>query len=186
MLDKSAQAGRHTNRVRGLDLYETPRIAVEALLAVEQLPEVIWEPAAGRGAITRVLEAAGFDVISSDIVGYEFPLDFVADFLTCEQAPRGCTAALTNPPYQHAEAFVRHALKLAPNVFMLLRLAFLESRRRADIFGQCGLRTVHVFRSRLPMMHRDGWNGPRASSAIAFAWFCWTRGYRGRPTLSWL
>jgi hypothetical protein len=29
------------------------------------------------------------------------------------------------------------------------------------------------------MMHRDGWNGPRASSAIPFAWFCWNREYGG-------
>ena len=38
---------------------------------------------------------------------------------------------------------------------------------------------VHVFRNRLQMMHRDGWNGPRASSAIPFAWFCWDRNHRG-------
>jgi len=31
----------------------------------------------------------------------------------------------------------------------------------------------------LPMMHRDGWTGPRAASAIAFAWFCWDRDHRG-------
>jgi hypothetical protein len=31
------------------------------------------------------------------------------------------------------------------------------------------------------MMHRDGWQGPRASSAMAFAWYCWDRDHRGPP-----
>jgi hypothetical protein len=58
---------------------------------------------------------------------------------------------------------------------MLLRLAFLESERRGAILESGFLRTVYVFRKRLPMMHRAGWTGPRASSAIPFAWFCWDR-----------
>jgi len=28
---------------------------------------------------------------------------------------------------------------------------------------------------RLPMMHRRGWNGPKANSNTAFAWFIWDR-----------
>jgi hypothetical protein len=39
---------------RGHDLYETPAVAVQALLRVERLPHVVWEPAAGRGAIVQV------------------------------------------------------------------------------------------------------------------------------------
>jgi hypothetical protein len=31
------------------------------------------------------------------------------------------------------------------------------------------------------MMHRDGWTGPRASSAIPFAWLVWSRDHRGPP-----
>jgi hypothetical protein len=29
------------------------------------------------------------------------------------------------------------------------------------------------------MMHRDGWDGPKAQSAMAFAWFVWDRDHRG-------
>jgi hypothetical protein len=45
----------HRLRDRGADLYETPAVAVEALLRVERLPPHIWEPAAGRGSIVTVL-----------------------------------------------------------------------------------------------------------------------------------
>ena len=36
---------------RGDDLYETPAVAVTALLRPETLPPVVWEPACGPGAI---------------------------------------------------------------------------------------------------------------------------------------
>jgi hypothetical protein len=87
-----------------------------------------------------------------------------------------------------ANEFAAHALELCPNVVMLLRLAFLESERRSPILDGAGLRRVFVFRKRLPMMHRDGWEGRKASSGLAFAWFVWERGYRGHPItqrISW-
>lgn len=71
---------------------------------------------------------------------------------------------------------------------MLLRLAFMESERRSDILEKRGLARVHVFRKRLPMMHRAGWEGRKANSGMAFAWFVWDRSYAG-PTelrrISW-
>jgi hypothetical protein len=181
-LDHACQPGQYRHAERGADLYETPAIAVEALLHAETLPLTVWEPACGRGAIVRMLRAHGHTVVTSDITDYGFPLDFVADFLTTVLPPKGCGAIVTNPPYQIATEFTRHALDLAPHVCLLLRLAFLESVGRTDILEHRGLRAVHVFRRRLPMMHRDGWNGPRASSAIPFGWFVWNRDHRG-PTI---
>ena len=181
-LDHACQTGRHSQAARGFDLYETPPIAVETLLHVETLPLTVWEPAAGRGAIVRILRARGHTVVASDVVDYGYPLDFVGDFLKTVLPPKGCGAIVTNPPYQIATEFTCHALDLAPHVCLLLRLAFLESVGRTDILEHRGLRAVHVFRRRLPMMHRDGWNGLRASSAIPFGWFVWNRDHRG-PTI---
>jgi hypothetical protein len=164
-------------------MYSTPRSAVHALLAIETLPPCIWEPAAGHGAIVEVLRAKGHSVVASDICDHGFKLDFVEDFFKVKNAPANCTAILTNPPYMLADQFVAHALTLAPTVALLLRLAFLESVRRTTILERSGLARVHVFRERLPMMHRAGWNGPRASSAIAFAWFTWQRGHTGPTTV---
>jgi len=182
-LDHSCQVQRHTNAERGLDLYETPSVAVEALLRVEQLPHCIWEPAAGKGAIVRVLRGHGHSVITSDIYDYG-GLHFVADFLTQERMPAGCECILTNPPFQWVEQFVAHALELSPLVIMLLRLAFLESERRCGILENRGLARVHLFRKRLPMMHRDLWAGKKANSGMAFAWMVWARGHTGLPFLN--
>jgi hypothetical protein len=135
-------------------------------LRVEQIPQRIWEPAAGRGAIVRVLRDAGHTVIASDLIDYGFPLHTVGDFLKTTAMPAGCEAILTNPPFRWAEEFVAHALKLSPLVIMLLRLAFLESERRCGILEGRGLARIHVFRKRLPMMHRDQWAGNKANSGM--------------------
>jgi len=182
MLDHSCQVQRHPHVERGLDLYETPSVAVEALLRVEQLPHSIWEPAAGRGAIVRVLRNHSHNVVASDVFDYG-ALDFVGDFLKQERMPVGCEAIVTNPPFMIAEPFVERALELAPLVIMLLRLAFLESERRCHILENRGLARVHVFRKRLPMMHRDQWAGRKANSGMAFMWATWIRGYNSGPTI---
>jgi hypothetical protein len=181
MLDKSTQAGTHTHAERGNDLYETPACAVEALLRVEKLRRFVWEPACGPGSIVQVLRRHGHEVFASDVIDYGWG-HCVGDFLYAGFGS-GEEAIVTNPPYQLAEKFVRKALELSPLVIMLLRLAFLESRRRTDILEHSGLARVHVFRKRLPMMHRHNWTGPRASSAMPFAWFVWERGYAGPTTI---
>jgi hypothetical protein len=184
----SCQTGRHPLVDRGLDLYETPPVAVEALLKVEALPYKIWEPAAGRGAIVRVLRDAGHQVTASDILHYDFPLDFEADFFDRVRPPAGTELILTNPPYRLATEFVDHALTLCRRVIMLCRLAFLESECRSRILDTGTLAAVHVFKKRLPMMHRHSWTGPRASSAMPFAWFVWDRNNVGPATvdrISW-
>ena len=177
---------RHPLADRGHDLYETPPVAVRALLDAEWLPNRIWEPACGPGVIVRELRATGRAVLASDIVDYGCPGQTVEDFLTIGAPEADCI--VTNPPFKDAAAFVAHALELCPRVIMLLRLAFLESERRRSILENGTLARVHVFRNRLPMMHRDGWTGPKTSSTTAFAWFVWDRSHRG-PTalhrLSW-
>lgn len=191
MLDMSSQSRRHPLSKRGLDLYETPAPAVETLLRVEKIPSVVWEIAAGRGAITRVLEAHGHKVISSDIHDYGFPLHFVSDFLAQMKMPAGCSCILTNPPFYAVEAFVAHALELAPLVIMLLRLAFFEAgsgkqkkhKLRAHVLDEIPPARIHVFRRRLPMMHRDEWAGRKANSGMAFSWWAWERGYAGPITI---
>jgi hypothetical protein len=192
MLDHSCQVQRHALSERRDDLYETPAVAVEALLRHERLPHRIWEPACGRGAIVNVLRAHDHEVVATDLVDYGIPITapgyYRVDFLMERCAPEGTQAIVTNPPFKLAEQFVEHALDLCPRVVMLLRLAFLESNRRTAILEYCGLARIHVFRKRLPMMHRAEWQGPKANSGMAFAWFCWDREHRGPVTvhrISW-
>lgn len=168
------------------DLYETPDVAVKALLGIEQLPTCIWEPACGPGAIVRVLRKAERVVYATDLVNYDSPDQDESgwDFLLEQQCPIGVQAIVTNPPFKNCGEFAAHALELCPRVYMLLRLAFLESEKRRDVIDRAPLARVHVFRKRLPMMHRAGWQGRKANSGMAFAWFVWDRAHKGPIILS--
>lgn len=170
------------------DLYQTPPEAVHSLLREEALPPRIWECACGPGAIARELRAAGHEVVATDLVDYQSPDQNASgrDFLMAFEPEADCI--VTNPPFKNADAFVAHALTLCPRVVMLLRLAFMESERRRPILDSGSLARVLVYRKRLPMMHREGWEGKKGNSAMAFAWFVWDRDHTG-PTelrrISW-
>lgn len=189
-LSKAVSAGKHANADRGNDLYETPREAVIALLDVVEIPAVVWEPACGPGSIVRTLRGSGRTVIATDLVDYGCPGSVAGrDFLMEQTVPEGVRGIITNPPYKLAGEFVAHALDLFDgDVFMLLRLAFLESEKRRPILDGGDLVGVLPFRNRLPMMHRAGWQGPKASSATPYAWFWFHRGWQ-RPAwirrISW-
>jgi hypothetical protein len=131
-----------------------------------------------------VLREAGHHVVATDLIDYGFPDSTGGiDFLKQQSAPEGVGTILTNPPFMYANEFVRQALVLVPRVVMLLRLAFLEGQGRSDILDGGQLARVHVFRNRLPMMHRNTSEGAEASSAMAFAWFSWDREHCGRTEL---
>lgn len=111
---------------RRLDDYETPPSDTQILLDNAVFAGPILEPACGSGRMTRVLADAGFKVKGSDIKQGD-------DFLERTRIWRG--DIITNPPYRDglAEAFVRHALKLANGkVAMLLQSGFLWGEKRAS------------------------------------------------------
>ena len=104
------------NRARD-DFYPTPPEGTWALLSAIRFKGTIWEPACGDGSISRVLEAAGYKVTSTDLVdrGYgTSPVDFLLDYHTMAQN------IITNPPFKLAEEFARHALDRATDKVALL------------------------------------------------------------------
>lgn len=171
----------HANREKD-DFYPTPPEGIEGLLAVESFDGDIWEPACGDGAISKVLEAHGYRVASSDLVdrGYgESRTDFLMEFRP--RAPN----IITNPPFKMVAPFIRQALQLSTGkVAFLLRLACLEGVDRREIYDNSPLARVWVFSKRLTM-YRAG-KPTESGGMIAFAWFVWEHGYTGKPTLGWI
>ena len=154
----------------GHDLYETPACAVRP-------GGGIWEPCAARGAIVRKLRAEGCAVVAHDLVCYEGtdPINFLLE----QASPAGVSHIVT--PYKLASAFIRHGLDLGLPFIALRRLMALEGSGCSDLIDR-DLRRVWLGTERLPLMHRDGWQGPRSVSAGApFAWFAFEPRKRSGP-----
>lgn len=176
---------------RGVDLYETPLEATRTLLALESFRLNVLEPSVGKGAILRPLEAAGYDVTIADfmdrgITTQHGEVQGVGDFLAARAdadfaaGTRCGPDIVTNPPYGIANAYIAHALReFRPGkMAMLLNLNFLagfEDPDRLFVMDECPPSRIYVFTRRLPMMHRDGWEGDKASSQMNTAWFVWER-----------
>ncbi len=163
------------------DTLFTPPSAVKALLKVEEFKGIGWEPAAGCGNISRCFEPP---LMSSDFSDQDWTYgEKGVDFLSSH---RNVDFIITNPPYSLGEQFVSHALECATKVAFLMRLQFLESQRRAELFRRSPLKAVYVFSNRVKCYSPtyDG-EGPGISSQ-SLAWFVWERGSVGEPVIRWL
>lgn len=181
-------ASNHSDKERqSHDYYATEPKATELLLAEETFSPVIWECACGEGHMARVMEAHGYQVISTDLIyrgyGKEEPVDFlhepIADFVG---------DIITNPSYKYALQFVEKALervKPGRKVDMFLKLQFLEGKSRKQFFLKYPPKTIYVSSSRL-ICAMNGEFEKYPSSAVAYAWFVWEKGYKGNPEIKWI
>ena len=170
------------------DFYRTGAIAVEKLLAVEKLEGKIWEPACGDGAISRVLEAHGLKVHSTDLIDRGYGTGGV-DFLrprTVSFPTVSCV--ITNPPFKLAQQFAARALDVAEKkVLLLCRTLWLEGGKRGEFFRRCPPARVWVFSNRIPMQ-RAGWEPVKENQTgmMSFSWFVWDQEHVGKTELDWL
>lgn len=175
-------ASSHTDKEREIhDYYATDPIAAELLLELEEF-ENILEPAAGEGHLSEVFIKHGIKTTSSDLIdrGYCDVKNFF-DYKFWDGD------IVTNPPYKHALSFVDHALAIIPNgrkVAMFLKIQFLEGKRRGEFFKYFPPKTVYVSRSRI-LCAKNGRFDKSASSAVAYAWFIWEKGYKKDTIIKW-
>ena len=184
-------ASNHITEERAAhDYYATDPKALEMLLGMEKFSEHVWECACGGGHLCEVLKKHGHDVKATDIVDRGYGGVEIKDFLEItrdEVVAEQQRDIITNPPYGIATECVQHALEVSnPDVkiAMLLRLQFLEGKARKALFAQFPPKKVYVSSSRL-LCGKNGEFDSKESSAIAYAWFVWEKGYQGEPTLAW-
>jgi hypothetical protein len=157
------------------DNYPTPFCAVEPLMRVEKFEGVVWEPACGDGYIVRALARFGIEALATDI-------DHGVDFLEVD-AQVDCI--VTNPPYKLADKFLLHSSRCSRKSALLLRLSFLESQKRQDLFKRIPLYKVYIMTNRLPFWTPDGWC--KSGGQFCHAWFILDHDrYDGETRLGWL
>jgi hypothetical protein len=131
-----------------------------------------------------VLQAHGYDVTSTDLIDRGFGVGGV-DFL--QQSTVDCDI-ITNPPYKIALEIVQHALEIVtPNhkIAMLLKIQFLESKRRRLLFDEYPPKYVYVFSERITCAKNGDFENTQ-SSAMCYAWYIWHTGEYSEPIVRWL
>lgn len=169
------------------DYYATDPKAVELLLEQENFSNNVWECACGEGHISKILEEYGYNVRSTDLIYRGFGEEKPVDFLKTDNVNLK-TNIITNPPYKFAQRFVEKAMKSIDNGFkvaMLLKLQFLEGKSRKQMFKKYPPKIIYVSSSRLKCA-KDGNFEKLGSSAVAYAWYVWEKGYSGNTVIDWI
>lgn len=168
------------------DYYATDPKAVEKLLEVESFNHYIWEPACGEGHISKVLEAHGHKVFSTDLIDRGYGRGNT-DFLKYKpEKGRNGMDIITNPPYKYAQEFVEHAVDISMEnvkIAMFLKLTFVSSKARKELFKNFPPSTIYVFSSRVECGKNGKFEGKRG---VDYAWFIWKKGYCGPTYLKWI
>jgi hypothetical protein len=178
-----------------LDFFPTPPWATRALFESvfpilqprgEYLGSRVWEPACGAGHMAEVIREYWSTVIASDIFDYGYGLSGV-DFLNNDHCDTKADWIITNPPFgDNGEKFALRAIELASvGVAMFFRLQWLESVGRYEkIFRDHPPRLIAQFTERVPL-HKGRWE-PEGSTATAYLWIVWMKGYQGRTEFFWI
>jgi hypothetical protein len=167
------------------DFYPTPPEPTRALLSVESTRladfPMIWEPAAGDGAMVRELQEFGHRTVASDLVdrGCGALLHSFYDFDAL-----AANAIVTNPPFAECNrdpGWVRHALEVLGVEYMalLLPINWLGAAGRAALWAQFPPARIYLMRWRIDF---TGQGAP----PMLNAWFVWDRKHQGETVLRML
>lgn len=164
-------ANRSSKDRNSVDFYETPTEVTVALFDFLEHNNLIspgcliWEPACGRGAMTRVMLDRGYAVNGTDLFPNIDGLPSI-DFL---QSQIPCNWIITNPPFSEAVEFIRHALELKKPCAFLLKSQFWHARSRLQLFKDNPPSYV------LPLTWRpDFLNGAKSGSpTMEVIWSVW-------------
>ena len=179
---KNFSANNATGKRKKSDFYETPYTLTRKFLDVEYFNKnsTVCEPACGGGAITRILKEHWED---DKITAYDQETNFLWETGEYDYI-------ITNPPFSIAFEFIQRAKLVAKSKFaFLLPLSYLHGKKRFDeIYSDrtYGLEKVYVF-TRYPMLGealRE--DGKYNTGMMVYAWYVWTNGYSGLPTVDWL
>ena len=179
---KNFSANNATGKRKKSDFYETPYTLTRKFLDVEYFNKnsTVCEPACGGGAISKVLNEYWED---DKITAYDKETNFLWDFNDYDYV-------ITNPPFSLEFEFIQKAKQLAKSKFaLLLPLSYLHGKKRFDeIYSDrdYGLEKVYVF-TRYPMLGEPlREDGKYNTGMMVYAWYVWTNGYSGQPTIDWL
>jgi hypothetical protein len=173
----SMMAGGNPKKGRQADdWYATPSEVTQALLEVEKFEGVIWEPCCGDGAMGRLIEAAGYKVVASDINprGYGVKRDL---FSVKRQVSH---STISNPPFQlgdgrDAADIIRHLMTLNQRkIALVLKSTYFHAKVRKALFDE--FRPARIY----PLLWRPDFLC-LGRPTMEVQWVVWYQGFSGYP-----
>lgn len=167
------------------EFYPTPPAPTRAFLAAEaealRRHDMIWEPAAGDGAMVRELQSHGHRVFASDLVERGCGAEIRSFY---DYAAPAAPAIVTNPPFAECTGgglWIRHAMQMPGLAYMALLLPFTwpGAARRGPLLVRHPLARVYLIRWRVDFTGQG-------ASPMTFAWFVWDRAAHGPTQLRYL
>jgi len=165
-------ANRSSKKRSLVDFYATPQEVTKALITFLDIPKdkIIWECACGKGNMSKVIEEAGYRVISTDL--YERGYGEKVDFLTIPKGKINCNWIITNPPFSKSVEFIKKSYDLGVEGFaFLLKSQYWHSKKRLSLFEKTAPAYI------LPLTWRpDFLFGEKSGSpTMEVLWTVWTK-----------
>lgn len=164
------------------DDFQTPALALDCLMPYLNKEWKIWECSEGKGNLSESLWSRGFNVVGSDIKGYNQDIEavnslngvtnktytkyFGKSFLDWNPTDFDCI--ITNPPFSLKEEFLKRCFDFGKPFALLLPLTTLESEKRHKIFREHKIQLI-IPNKRFNFETPSGNGG---GSWFATAWFC--------------
>lgn len=172
------------------DFYPTPPEPTRALLHAEvgrlrDFP-IIWEPAAGDGAMVREMKALGLRVFASDLVDRGCSA-LISDFYAFDSFSKPARAIVTNPPFSECgwgngkARWLKHALDVLDVEYM----ALLMNWSWPGAGGLASFWAAHPPARVFLMRWKIDFTGQGAPPMLN-AWFVWDRAHEGETVLRML
>lgn len=173
---------------------------IERLLDVERFAEdsTIIDPHCGWGTIPKAAMARGYHVLASDIVdrgaAERVPglIFHKADFYEPDLSPHfamhevGPVSVITNPPFDHVEATVRTALRIATDrVCVIVQWGTIPAALWLQTTPLARVWPMNP-RPSMPPGEYIAAGGEIGGGKQDFAWLVFEHGYAGEPPLRWL
>lgn len=175
---------------RRLEAFETPQWAIDAILRVELLTQVVDDPCCGRGIMAEAARACGYEVWPSDIHDWGYPC-VISDFLHPDVgvSPMWRSVDHTifmNPPFSLATKFVLKAKELgARKIVCFQRFAWWESQRRREFWDKHPPNRIYICGDRASCWRFDiPKEKQKSGTTTAHAWFVWEEGHPPGPVIS--
>jgi hypothetical protein len=154
---------RDRKRANTPDNFQTPVEALTPLWPYLRPEWMIWEPACGKGNLTRAFWEEGRPCVGTDITHGK-------DFLSDPHPPQ-FDCIVTNPPYSIKDQFLARCYEFGKPFALLMPITALGCKRRQALYRRYGIEVIFM-PGRIDFETPLG-RGGKGGNWFDVAWFTW-------------